>query len=156
MGGTYKMNNVSAQQPPPFAPGVYTFCENGEASPALLGGKCPKCAIYLFPKPRYCPKCLRQTEQSIVGRRGTLYSLAVVRTRPPLGLPQPYAVGYVDMAETGLRIFCLLDPYKIDAFQIGSKVNLALAQLGHDRQGNPCLRPYFTLNEGSLKEEDKK
>jgi uncharacterized OB-fold protein len=105
--------------------------------------------MYFFPKPRYCPKCLTQTEQSIIGRRGTLYSLAVVRTKPPLGLPQPYAVGYVDMEETGLRIFCLLDPHQIETFRIGSRVKLALGQLGHDGQGNPRLRPYFIPFEGS-------
>lgn len=142
------MNDVPAQQPPPFAPGVYT-CYEGEVSPALLGGKCPQCEMYFFPKPRYCPKCLTQTEQSIIGRRGTLYSLAVVRTKPPLGLPQPYAVGYVDMEETGLRIFCLLDPHQIETFRIGSRVKLALGQLGHDGQGNPRLRPYFIPFEGS-------
>jgi uncharacterized OB-fold protein len=150
------MKDKLDQQPPPFAPGVYTFGEGKETSPALLGGKCVQCAKTFFPKPRYCPKCLGQTEESIIGSRGTLYSLAIVRTKPPLGLPQPYAVAYVDMERNGLRIFCLLDPQQIDAFQIGSKVKLALGQLGHDGRGEPRLRPYFTLLESSVKEKDQK
>jgi uncharacterized protein len=110
----------------------------------LLGGRCPDCKSSFFPKPRYCPKCLGLAEETVVGDRGTIYSMTVVRTKPPLGLPQPYAVGYVDMEGVGLRVFCLLDPGRIDAFRAGSKVKLAMGLLGHDGKGEPRTRPYFT------------
>jgi hypothetical protein len=53
-------------------------------------------------------------------------------------------VGYIDLQESGLRIFCLLDPDAIDALRIGLPVSLKVAPLGRGVDGSPRLRPYFT------------
>ena len=82
-----------------------------------------------------------------LGSRGRIYSFTVVRTKPPLGLPRPYAVGYVDLDGSGLRIFSLLDPAQVERFRIGAPVRLAARPLGEDGHGNPRLRPYFTITD---------
>ncbi|MBI5585361.1 MAG: OB-fold domain-containing protein [Deltaproteobacteria bacterium] len=110
----------------------------------MLGGYCPGCRKYLFPAPRYCPACLEPTEKTNLGSEGTLYSFTVVRTKPPLGLPQPYSVGYVDLPGSGLRVFSLLDPEAIDRLRIGRPLRLAAGFLGHDGRGSSRWRPYFT------------
>ena len=80
-----------------------------------------------------------------MGGRGRVHSLSVIRIKPPLGLPRPYSVGYVDLAKTGLRVFGLLDPEQINQMKIGDRVCLSVRELGHDNQGGPGLRPVFTL-----------
>jgi uncharacterized OB-fold protein len=125
-----------------FQPDIVTGYRGGISQPVLLAGLCQKCNTRLFPKPKLCPDCLADVDLVELGSSGTIYSFTIVRTKPPMGLPQPYAVGYIDIAE--LRIFSLLDPDRVDELQIGQRVVLAVKRLGVDARGKPCLRPYFT------------
>jgi uncharacterized OB-fold protein len=129
---------------PPFMPGIFTSPPYKETPPRLLGGLCTACNRKYFPWPKYCPNCLGPTEETVVGSEGTIYSYTVIRTKPPLGLPMPYSVGYIDLTDSGLRIFCLLDPAAIDQLRVGLPVRLAVGPLGHNGHGSPRLRPYFT------------
>ena len=122
------------------APGVFSLSPEGAAQ--LLGGSCAACGGRWFPKPDYCPTCLEPAQPCELGSTGAIYSFTVVRIRPPFGLPQPYGVGYVDL-DTGLRVFCLLDPDYLEQFEVGGRVGLKVGVLGHDGRGSPCLRPYF-------------
>jgi len=138
------MDSEIAKQAAPVAPGIFTLPSRDAQPPALLGGHCTECDRRFFPQPMYCPQCLGPLEKSSIGSRGRIYAFTVVRIKPPLGLPQPYAVGYIDMEESGLRIFCLLDPRQVDRLEVGLDVVLAVDVLGHDGKGTPRLRPYFT------------
>ena len=133
---------MSQSDIPVIIPGIVRI-ENG---PVLLGGQCVDCRHRFFPKPALCPDCFGDVEQAELGSRGRVYSFTVVRTKPPLGLPRPYAVGYVDLEESLLRVFALFDPDQIDLLQIGRKVSLACGPLGVDSSGNNRLRPYFTIH----------
>jgi len=128
---------------PPVAPGI--FGRKAEGSPyELVGGACSTCGGRFFPRPARCPTCLEPVEEVSLGCRGTLYSFTVVRVRPPLGLPQPYGVGYVGLEGNGLRVFSLFDPARLDDLRIGGPVRLDVGPVGHDGSGNACLRPFFT------------
>jgi uncharacterized OB-fold protein len=129
---------------PPVYPGIVTPPPYEANPPELLGGFCPVCKRHYFPRPPYCTKCLGSVEQVALSSEGTVYSFTVIRTKAPMGLPEPYGVGYVDLAGSGLRIFCLLDPEAIDNLCVGAPVRLRVGQIGNDVNGNPCLRPYFT------------
>lgn len=138
------MQEDSQQQIPALIPeGIVVNAEGRD--PALLGGYCPACRDSFFPMPKYCPRCLEPAEACELNGEGIIYSHTAVRARPPLGLPQPYAVGYIDLAESGLRIFGLLDPADVDRMAIGRRVILKVGPLGVDNRGEPCLRPYFSL-----------
>lgn len=128
----------------PVATGIFTLPPYEQNPPQLIGGMCTSCSRYYFPRPHYCMGCLEPTEEVLLGSEGTIYSYTVIRTKAPLGLPTPYAVGYVDLKGSALRIFMLLDPHCIEGLKVGQSVQLAVEQLGHDGQGSPCLRPYFT------------
>lgn len=130
----------------PVATGVFTLPPYDHHPPQLIGGRCIPCSRYYFPRPHYCKGCLEPTEEVLLGAEGIIYSYTVVRIKAPLGLPTPYAVGYVDLKGSFLRVFTLLDPHCIENLQVGLPVRLAVAPLGHDGQGSPCLRPYFTPN----------
>ncbi|MBI5420060.1 MAG: OB-fold domain-containing protein [Deltaproteobacteria bacterium] len=127
---------------PIVMPGILDIPGDG-GQPSLLGGSCPSCGVRYFPRPPRCRRCLGPVEESSVGAEGTVYSFTVIRTRAPLGLPEPYAIGYVDLKESGLRVFCLLDPQAVEEFRIGVPVRLAVGALGHNVHGSSCLRPYF-------------
>ena len=116
-----------------------------EHGPVLLGGYCPACRATYFPRNKYCRRCLEPVEPCELSREGAIYSYTVVRIRPPQGLPQPYAVGYIDLADNGLRIFGLFDPAHTDRLAIGSAVRLNVGPLGTNSRGEPSLRPYFSL-----------
>ncbi|MCF8042566.1 MAG: OB-fold domain-containing protein [Desulfarculaceae bacterium] len=119
--------------------------EAGGTGPVLIGGHCPHCRRDFFPRPRYCPGCMRPPQERLLSGDGVIYSYTVVRIRPPLGLPQPYAVGFVDLNQSGLRIFGLLNHGDIDRLAIGKRVRLKLGPLGQDGGGQACMRPYFSL-----------
>jgi uncharacterized OB-fold protein len=119
--------------------------EEMESGPVLIGGHCPDCGRNFFPRPRYCPKCLRPPQERKLGGDGVIYSYTVVRTKPPFGLPQPYALAFIDLAQSGLRIFGMLNPADIERLAIGRRVRLETGPMGHDGKGQPCLRPFFSL-----------
>jgi uncharacterized OB-fold protein len=128
---------------PPVAKGIFTLPPYYQHPPRLIGSACTSCNEYFFPATPYCRKCLEPTAEADLDSEGVLYSCTVIRTRAPLGLPTPYAVGYVDLAVSSLRIFFLLDPDAIEKLKPGLAVRLAVKPLGVDQHGSPCLRPYF-------------
>lgn len=133
--------------PLPFSEGIFSVDgEDGRAR--LIGSHCSHCRRHFFPRRHYCPSCLQPPETTTLPRRGSVYSYTVVRIRPPMGLPQPYSVGYVDLKEAGLRVFMLLDAARVDTLRIGLPVELRVGPLGSDEEGRPVLRPYFTPLEG--------
>ena len=142
------MNDETAHPIQPVNPGTFTIPGDDGAAPQLLGGYCCTCQAYYYPRPRYCPSCLGDVDPQPVGRRGRIHSFTVVRTKPPLGLPQPYSVGYVDLEETGLRVFSLLDPERIEDLSLGAWVHLTVRPLGHDGRGEERLRLCFDLDDG--------
>ena len=144
-----KADNMADDMDPgikPIAEGIFSMPSPAQPSPRLIGGFCATCDRKYFPRSGYCPTCLGEVEEISLDSKGTLYCFTVVRTKPPFGLPQPYGIGYVDLTESGLRIFCLLDPASIDQLRIGLRVKLAVGPLGHDGHGAPRLRPYFTAD----------
>ncbi len=111
--------------------------------PLLLGGCCEDCQRYHYPMAELCQHCGGKASQVSLGRVGRIYSHTTVRVKPPLGLPQPYRVAYIDLQDVPLRVFGLLNPAE-DSFSIGDTVMLCLDRLGQNNQGEDCLRPFFS------------
>ncbi|MCF8475319.1 MAG: OB-fold domain-containing protein [Emcibacter sp.] len=109
----------------------------------LQGGYCPDCDRYYFPIKESCMECLGSVDKADLGKRGIVYSVTTIRTRPPLGLPQPYSVAYVDLENVPLRVFSLMDPSEAGQYCIGQTVELKVAPLGLNNNKQVCLRPYF-------------
>jgi uncharacterized OB-fold protein len=78
----------------------------GEGGLRLKGGACASCGALAFPKPGICSGCLSEDiEDAPLARDGVLYAFSVIHVgrRPDL----PYAVGYVDLADS-VRVFAEL------------------------------------------------
>ncbi|MFC1863706.1 Zn-ribbon domain-containing OB-fold protein [Thermodesulfobacteriota bacterium] len=117
-------------------------------SPRLLGAICPMCQQKFFPKPMVCPYCLEELQDIKLSSVGKIYTFSVLRTKALYRLPQPYAGGYVDLEDDGLRIYTLFDPEKISDLDFGKTVTLRVGPFGVDNNGEPCLRYYFTTQVG--------
>jgi uncharacterized OB-fold protein len=128
----------------PVVPGLFSLPPDNENRPTLLGGFCQGCDRHFFPGPKYCPQCLGQVQRVPLMSNGAIYSYTFVRIKPPLGLPSPYSVVYVDLSEVNLRVFGLFDPNATQDPHIGLEVELDVGPLGVDSNGKSCLRPYFT------------
>jgi len=129
---------------PSVQEGIYILPPPGkDGTPHLLGGQCGACGEIHFPREQHCNRCLGPVEKKDLGGQGTIYSFTVVRSKPPFGFPQPYSVGYIDMANSNLRVFCLLDSDYINDLKIGMAVVLAVKPLGHNSATRTCMRPFF-------------
>jgi len=117
-------------------------------SPRLHGAICPECNQKFFPKPMVCPHCLGELWDIGLSAEGKIYTYSILRIKPPYGLPQPYAVGWVDLENDGLRIFSLLDPERISDLDFGKRVTLRVGAIGVNNEGQTCLRYYFTPQDG--------
>jgi uncharacterized OB-fold protein len=137
-----------AKSPETFLQGMFTLPPYDKEGPHLIGGFCEQCSRKFFPRPFICPYCLGELEEVLLSNQGTLHSFAVVRVKPPFGLPLPYSLGYVDLKEDGLRVISLIDPETIDDLEIGMELILRVSELGDDGKGNPCLRYMFTPKTG--------
>lgn len=130
---------------PPVVDNIFAPSAENPGRFELLGGRCDACDGYSFPKTKHCHHCHGDTRMISLGTDGVIYSFTVVRTKPPLGLPQPYAVAYIDLKDVPLRVFCLLDPEQTGDAVIGAIVRLSVGPLGVNNAGQYCLRPFFQL-----------
>ena len=135
--------------PETFLKGLFTLPPYDKGGPHLIGGFCEQCNRKFFPLPFICPYCLHELQEVLLSKQGTLHSFVVVRVKPPFGLPLPYALGYVDLKDDGLRVISLIDPQAVDNLEIGMNLTLRVTELGDDGKGNPCLRYMFTPNTGT-------
>lgn len=129
-----------------LVPGLVEAVAGRPGRYALMGSRCPDCGAWAFPGLARCTHCQGHPEAARIGTTGRLYTYTVVRTRAPFGLPEPYAVGYVDLAESGLRVFGLIDPDRVGRLTIGQPMAVSLRALGVDRHGHRCLRPLFVAD----------
>lgn len=127
---------------PPGIDQVYRQDDTGDGC-RLMAAQCRHSRRIFFPAPAWCPCCLEPPEALALSGRGTIHAFTVVRVKAPFGLPEPYAVGYVDLDAAPLRIFGLLMAPAIADLRTGLAVDLVVMPLGVDNRGEPCLRPVF-------------
>lgn len=119
--------------------------------PALIAAECPACNQKFFPVPMMCPKCMGDLKEIELSSEGKVYTYGTLNIKPPYDLPSPYAVGWVDLEADGIKIFSLFDPANLDKLGIGKRVTLRVGQMGVGNDKQPCLRYYFTPEEGGSK-----
>jgi len=107
--------------------------------------KCDCDQEHFFPPRSYCPRCLEPMARKTVSGEGRIYAFTIVRRRAPFGLGEPYAIGYVDLAEVPLRVFGLFAPGSLTRLKVGAQVGLKVMPLGVDGEGKPCLRPAYEV-----------
>lgn len=137
------MNTQAVPQIALFADDIVGFDAPPAHAPYLIGGRCEQCASVCFPWTARCRHCHAALTRVSLGSRGRVYSATLIRTKPPLGLPRPYGVAYIDLEHVALRVFMLVDAHGEQPLSIGQRVALDVAPLGVDANGDRCLRPFF-------------
>lgn len=91
----------------------------------LLGTRCETCGRTFFPKRRNCPHCMDEIGVKAVplSRTGKLQSFIVTKAAPP-GYSIPHAQGYVELDDSGIRLFTLLTDYDESTLQAGCEMEL--------------------------------
>lgn len=95
-------------------------------SSQVTASRCRKCGRAFFPPRVICPDCFADDtlEAILLARRGVIYSLSIVRVPPPSGRAVPYAVGYVDLPEQGLRVFTRFANCNLEELELGTEVEM--------------------------------
>ena len=137
---------VAAAALAPILPDLFEALEGKPGHHGLVGSRCAHCERHFFPMQQRCPACHSDLQRCVFGEFGSIYSYTVVRTKAPFSLPEPYALGYVDLADVKLRVFALLDPAAVGQLAVGAPVVLMALPLGADAAGTPCMRPVFCLS----------
>lgn len=120
----------------PIEPGYFTVPEDPEASPRLLGSRCPACGEQFFPRRHVCASCLAVGCEDVeLGPRGRLWTWTYVHV--PLFAKKDrrvdaYGVGQVDLPE-GPRVQTILLGGR-DDFEIGMELELDLETLRIDER----------------------
>ena len=116
----------------------------------LLGASCQRCGRTFFPPRAICPGCFVDgvMVERPLSRRGVIFASTVVRVPSSLGHKPPYAYGYVDLAEDGVRVMTRFTGSEPQRFVPGTAVELAFEPVASDQLG-PLLAWTFRLVEGT-------
>ena len=128
----------------PIAEGLFSETSDG---PRLIGSLCPACGARAFPAAGYCRRCGEETEPTLLGPHGVIWSYTVMHYQmpPPFEVTEvPYAVAQVDLDE-GLRIAGLLTSVDPKVLAVGTEVELAIEQIREDPEGRAVMTWKFTL-----------
>ena len=100
----------------------------------LIGGSCAACGFTTLSVRNICPECWARgtMRETPIGRRGTLYTYTVIHQLPH-GYEEPFAVGYVDLAD-GVRVFAHIEN-TAQSLVIGADLELASMRLRKDDDG---------------------
>ena len=145
MNSSHHLYFITMSQPAkkqvPIKEGLFEVLEDG---PHLVGSRCRECGEVTFPANAFCPQCCTETMVNVpLGRRGTLYSFTVQRFKPPPPYKgsepfAPYGVGMIELPE-GLRVTAVLEEDDPTRLQVGMEMELVIASLFEDAEGNEVL-----------------
>jgi uncharacterized OB-fold protein len=122
--------------------------------PALIAGRASDgTLVFPYRKQRLSGTRREELERIELPRRGTLWTFTSQRFRPPAPpyagddtseTFEPFSVGYVELAEVGLRIEARLTEPDPERLRIGQTMELTVVPLGRDAEGNQTMIYAFT------------
>jgi uncharacterized OB-fold protein len=131
----------------PVQEGLFQYSPQDGSSEGLLAGRCTGCDKTFFPKRVFCPNCFDQSdmEDLTLSRQGVVYSCTVIQVPPPVGIKAPYAYGYVDITENGVRVPALLRGTDPTSFSPGQKVELDFEPIYTNKKGQEVIAYTFKI-----------
>ncbi|WP_078957261.1 Zn-ribbon domain-containing OB-fold protein [Streptomyces iranensis] len=117
--------------------------------PVLQGARCSGCSVTVYPADDACPRCGGPADPVALQGTGTLWTWTVQRYEPksppyepPPGGFEPFALGYVELADD-VRVAAVLDVDDLDDVRIGMALSVTAGP------GVPRARPTTLSEEGS-------
>ena len=129
----------------PIAEGLFTWPSD---APRLLGSRCTRCALTVFPAQDGCPGCGDSSAERVeLPARGTLWTWTT-QSFPPIAPPyrgrtdgegfEPFGIGWVSLTDE-LMIEARLTENDPDALEFGMPVELTLVPIAADDDGNDIV-----------------
>jgi uncharacterized protein len=121
---------------------VDKFFERTPDGPLLVGSRCRECGKVAFPRKKVCCRCFRDDcmETHPMAREGEIVTYSISHMSH-IGMPTPYAFGYVYLPEDDLTIYTLFkdwDPPEQRLF-IGQRTELDYDVIRVDPWGNAII-----------------
>ena len=124
----------------PVAEGLFYIPSSPDEKPHLIGSRCRECGEVFFPATDMCANCcVMNMEKIALSRRGKLDTFTDVNYAQQWSKePVPYCVGAVDLPD-GVRINSVLVDCAVGELHRGKEVELVLAKLYEDENGNDVI-----------------
>ena len=124
----------------PLREGIFRLPSGPDEEPALMGSRCQNCGTYFFPKRHICLNCGQEDiEQTLLGRRGKIWTYTVARQTPPGSLMQaPYVIAVVELEE-GVMVEAVLADCDPEAARVGMEVEMVLEKMGTSAEGKDLM-----------------
>jgi len=118
------------------------FFDRTSQGPVLVGSKCKECGKVSFPRKNVCTQCFRNDCMAThpLAKKGEIVTYSISHMSH-IGMPTPYAFGYVYLPEDGITIYTLFkdwDPPEEKLF-IGQQVELCYDVFREDPWGNSVI-----------------
>jgi uncharacterized OB-fold protein len=128
----------------PLKEGIFRLPDSPDGKPVLLGSRCPKCAAYYFPKRHICIACGQNgLDEAELSPRGKIWTFTIARQTPPGSwIEAPYAIAVVELPEK-VAIRTVLTDVDLDAVKVGMDVEITLAKMKEDEEGNEIMSYKF-------------
>jgi uncharacterized OB-fold protein len=118
------------------------FFERTADGPVLVGSKCRECGKVYFPQKRVCTRCFRKDTLEVhpLAKRGEIVTYSVSHMSH-IGIPTPYAFGYVYLPDDDITIFTLFQEWEPaeEKLFIGQQVERCYGVFRHDPWDNPIV-----------------
>ncbi len=114
----------------------------------LRGSRCRECEEVFFGRAFACGNCgSTNIEETKLSRTGTLYTFTTIWHRPPGDYRgpdpfEPFSIGLVELPD-GVRILSPLTGREVDHYTIGAEMELVVAPLYRDADGNDVVSYKF-------------
>jgi uncharacterized OB-fold protein len=131
----------------PRIPAVAGWFDPEESTPALLGGRCPRCGTYTFPRATtWCPnpRCdAGEASEVRLSRTGTIWSFTDARYKPPppyvpvTDPHEPFAIVAVELAAEKMVVLGQVVPgVPVSDLRLGMPVELVVDVLFADDEAD--------------------
>ncbi len=127
----------------PLKSGMFRLPDSPDGTPVLIGSRCPACGTHFFPKRAVCLNCYREgLDEADLSGRGKLLTYTVARQTPPGSLIEaPYIIAVVELPEA-VAVQSVLKA-DIDKVEVGMEVEIILARMKEDGEGNDVMSFMF-------------
>ena len=128
----------------PLRSGMMRLPDTPDGKPVLLGSRCPKCAVYYFPRRQICIACGQNgLDETDLSARGKVWTYTIARQTPPGSLVEaPYAVAVVELPEK-VAVRAVLTDVDLESVRVGMEVEITLAKMKEDEEGNEVVSYKF-------------
>ncbi|HUS82553.1 MAG TPA: Zn-ribbon domain-containing OB-fold protein [Dehalococcoidia bacterium] len=128
----------------PLREGIFRLPNTPEGKPVLVGSRCPKCGAHYFPRRQICIACGQNgLDEADLSTRGKVWTYTIAGQTPPGSLVEaPYALAVVELPEK-VAVRTVLTDVDLDAVKVGMDVEITLAKMKEDEDGNDVMSYKF-------------